>query len=363
MTEENTTALCSPNVVFHLNQPVELCHYDFLTMFLENRKHSFGTIVSHSLVNSQAIMITYESADTVQYVIRKRFFKFKKYLLRAIPLADGFKINKDSFSTLSFRMVPMNQIFSLNENQLVVRNLQTDDESDIQLYAEYLVDGSVEVVKIVKSKLEPHLAYLTFSERPDNEIIKRKYQKRPKVCGKPVSLLDSYICNSVIIFNPYDAQVGLNNSSVVFKILSLTIRQLSIDKDFVYDWTVNQNRLFVLVEFSSSAGLDETLPLLQQSVNKVSEEVGCPLAIEHLHNYQLFDWINDAQDSKQENDSNEIRSKQSDSSDMSSASSESVANSGDQLVSSSQPSPESQSSDQNNNEVYLTLSLSKYCSI
>jgi len=190
-------------VLVEVNRVIAPEDMDILTMFFESRRQSDGGEIasinkcqakssSSSSLSSTSLEIVYTNSDAAKRVLKRRFFSFSNYLLRASE--SGYQ--KD--------------VYPMDKRNLILRNVHIDLNDDggvdcvskdyliIKLYAEHLLPDN-EIVQIVQSKVFAHTFVVTYANDFDKEKLGERYGKKSTHRHIRVDLVDCYRLNAYII--------------------------------------------------------------------------------------------------------------------------------------------------------------------
>jgi hypothetical protein len=189
-------------VLVEVNRMIAPEDMDILTMFFESRRQSDGGEIAsinkcQTKSSSSSLEIVYTTLDTAKRVLKRRFFSFSNYLLRASE--SGYQ--KD--------------VYPMDKRNLILRNVHIDlnngDSGDrgecvskdyliIKLYAEHLLPDN-EIVQIVQSKIFAHTFVVTYAHDFDKEKLSERYSKKSTLRNIRVDLVDCYRLNAYIIMS------------------------------------------------------------------------------------------------------------------------------------------------------------------
>ena len=268
-------------VLIEVNRIVAPDDTDILAMFFESRRQSDGGEISslnesvakyiHKLpILTTHLDIVYTNSDTAKRVLKKRFFSFHNYLLRASE--NGYQ----------------NDVYPLNKRKLIIHNVHIDLEEEnasesnyliIKLYAEHLSPDN-DILDICQSKIFANTFIVTYANDIDKEMVLIRYNKKPTLRKQQVDLIDTHRLNSCLIRgkNDKEDQVKLKLNELINKCKYFieTIRPVEMSDEFLL---IVQFDLSFDDEENECENMFESIQSFCSSNNVV---------VEMCHNFELF---------------------------------------------------------------------------
>ena len=272
-------------VLIEVNRIVAPDDTDILAMYFESRRQSDGGEISslneciakykHKLpILTTHLDIVYTNLDTAKRVLKRRFFSFHNYLLRASE--NGYQ----------------NDVYPLNKRKLIIRNVHIDLEEEnasgsitttsnhliIKLYAEHLSPDN-DILDMSQSKIFAHTFIVTYANDIDKEMVLTRYNKKSTLRKQQVDLIDCHRLNTCIIRGKNDKEDGVKlklNELIKCKHFIETIRPLEMSDEFLL---IVQFDLSFDDEENECENIFETIQSFCSSNN---------ILVEMCHNFELF---------------------------------------------------------------------------
>jgi hypothetical protein len=276
-------------VTFRSSIPIKPEDLDYLVMFLESKKQSGGGDITHtSRLDSRTLRVVYESRDACDRVLKKRFLRFKNYLL----VTSIFDRNNNASSADVASL--MTRTFELEPRTLIIRNLNIFDENGkqdaetIKLYGEHLVAETNNVVGMEFPFWLTDTVYVSYENAIDRALLKQRYEKKPTVRQRRIELYGAFVTNTFIVFNTEKSPAKKHSSSMVKSKIVNVIRESKKDDSDEICYFIECSNNYILLEFG-----DEVEEELIFSLRMCLVNIDDNLVIEALYNFELLKFVDD----------------------------------------------------------------------
>ena len=185
-------AAVQAQVTVEVSEPVRLEDMEILTMFFESRRQSDGgDILSIRLASDHTLQVVFSDMETKRRVLKRRFFQFNSFLLRASD--SGYQ--SDVYAMDTRKLLISNIDVDIDEAQLLDKN---KNYLVVKLYAEHLLPDN-DIVDIKQSKVFPRTFLVTYTHDFEKEKLNARHAKKPMLRNQTVELYDCMRTYSLII--------------------------------------------------------------------------------------------------------------------------------------------------------------------
>ncbi len=279
-------------ITFRSTIPIKLEDFDYLIMFLESRKQSGGGDISlTSKLDPRTFKVVYESWDACDRILKKRFLKFKNYLL----ITSLFDRNNNGNS--ADVAVLMKKTFEPDTKTVIIKNLNVSDEAGknddntetVKLYGEHLVPETNNIAGIVSPHFLAEVFYVTYEREIDRAFLRQRYEKKPLVRQKRIELYDAFVTNTFVICSKQKTQAKKHNANLVKSRIVSTIRDAkksSGEEGVCY--FVESSTNYILLEFRDKVD-DNLIRMLKTGLSELDQS----LTVESLPNFELLKFVDE----------------------------------------------------------------------
>jgi hypothetical protein len=277
------------------NVPIKPEDFEYLIMFLESKRQSGGGDISKSTqIDSRTLQVTYESCEVAERVVKKRFLKFKIYILVVSVASDRSSSSSSNNADESDDL--MNKMFERDNKKLVIRNLNIVDASTgrkdtetAKLYAELLVTDDNNVAHIEFTHLTPDTFYVTYEKPIDRTFLKQRHEKKSVVGERRIELLDTFATNTYIIFSkqPKSYVKKVSYNTVKSKIKSL-IRDSKKAGEEDICFFIESSTTYILLEFKDEVSSSLLQSFKSDLLKSGIVPVDAQLVIEYFPTFELL---------------------------------------------------------------------------